>query len=153
MSTSSSFAIAAVMLLSIIAGCTENTTTESVSPHFQYELYAIATTAGPGTKTILDLDTQTSVLVQAPPLFTHADIAALEVTKHDHGQSCIVVVPTAAGLARLRATAGKSIGFVLNGGLQRQVRFRPDESGRFTLSGDPAGLFFDSALPRVLDRR
>ena len=138
----------------VAVGCNDHATTERVNPFLRYELYAITTTQGPATKTMLDAETGTKVFVAVPPVFTHADIAALEVTKCDHDQSCVVVVPTRKGLARLEtAVARGKVGVVLNGGLQRQVQLQPDDSGRFTLSGHPAGRFADSALPRVVDRR
>ncbi|WP_442511519.1 hypothetical protein SH528x_003200 [Novipirellula sp. SH528] len=144
---------AAIAAFLFAAGCDGKTTTERVNPLLQYEVYAIATAQGPATKTVFDIDTSKNVLVHVPPVFTHADIAAFEVTKCDHDQSRVVVVPTAAGLARLKATAARGkIGVVLNGvGLQRQFRFQTDDSGRFNLSGHPNGLFHDSALPKVVD--
>ena len=145
------FTAGALATCVLFAGC-DYAATERVHPSLQYELYSVSTTQGPTTKAMLDRNINQSVFVQVPPVFTHVDIAALEVTKCDHDQSRVVVVPTAAGLARLKtAAAGGKIGVALNGGdLQRQFRFQPDSSGRFPLSGHPAGRFSDSSLPRVI---
>ena len=144
---------AAMSVLVFVGGCNDDTTIERLNPLFQYEIYAIATTQGPVTKKMFDIETQQSVFVVMPPVFTRADIASIELTKCDHGHSRIVVVPTATGLARLKATAASNkVGVSLNGvGLQRQFQFRADDTGRFTLSGHPNGLFDNSALPKVLD--
>jgi hypothetical protein len=140
-------------LLVFIAGCNDDTSIERLNPVFQYEIYVIATTQGPATKKMFDIESRKDALVLIPPVFTGADIASLEVTKCEHGQSRIVVVPTATGLARLKATAASNkLSVSLNGvGLQRQFQFRADDTGRFTLSGHPNGLFHNSALPKVLD--
>ena len=155
MTTNFGFNAAAITVLLLAAGCGDATTTELVNPSLQYELYAVVGTNGPATKTMLDRNTGKNVVVQVPPVFTQVDIAALEVTQCDHDQCCIVAVPTAAGLARLKtAAASGQLGVAFySSDLHRQFRFRPDESGRFTLSGHPAGRFGSSALPRVIDAR
>jgi len=101
-----------------------------------------------------DMEYNQNVFLQLPPVFTTADISTLEVAQVAPNRNRVIVNPTPAGVARLKAAtsgnAGQHIAFVLNGGLQQLVYFRAPIDGPFTLNGHPNGMFSAGALGRVV---
>ena len=146
-----------VLAVALTVGCGSQTPTPTtiatVDPSFRFELYRVTTTPGPTTKTQFNLEEQKNEILQNPAVFTDADVATLEVTRHIDGNYFVIVNPTPAGLARLKTATspnGGQLAFVTNDVLHAVRYCEITSSNQFNLMGSRYGLFHEDVLDRVI---
>src|SRR5687768_13896154 len=95
------------ILVAFLAGCSQRSSIENVSPSLRLEVHVVSANQGPNTQAMKESSSQRIVNLQHPPVFTESDIEKLEVTRLPKLESetksrfIVEVHPTQNGLRKL----------------------------------------------------